>query len=332
MDSRNLLISTSTLHQFIPFQCIRRTIYFENYHVKKYDNSHDHIIVILLFVCTWSDLTSKKLWRRTYSSTKLRMTILHHIIASFVKPHTCRQLRFSQSVESRNVLWIVAVVISQWKEQRRCRIWSASGVCGRGPARREQQRLRMRHDVLDVKMTILRDTNVWCWLDDSSCFPGSILLLRLIGHLQERCTLDMSHPIWVSSVSSSVSKSCPLATVFMKSASRHSLINRILSGRFENFRSYSRNKSPCSDSLVRSVLNVVDKSVGTSMSSDLSSATGRPSTFWTVRNSRGQLVTHIRYRSVDTELIDGNNRAKNHFDCICFTTEVCRQFLISFTS
>ena len=63
----------------------------------------------------------------------------------------CRQYWFSQWAESRNVLWIVAVVISMRQEQWGCRIWSASGVCGRGQARREQQRLRMRHGVLNER-------------------------------------------------------------------------------------------------------------------------------------------------------------------------------------
>ena len=36
-----------------------------------------------------------------------------------------------------------------------------------------------------------------------------------------------------------------------------------------------------------------------------------PCTFWTSRDSPGQLVAHIRYCSVNTELIDGNDCAKN---------------------
>ena len=50
---------------------------------------------------------------------------------------TCRHLRFSQWAESCNVLWIVAVGISMWKEQGGCSIWSASGVCGRRQAKLE---------------------------------------------------------------------------------------------------------------------------------------------------------------------------------------------------
>ena len=46
--------------------------------------------------------------------------------------------------------------------------------------------------------------------------------------------------------------------------------------------------------------------------------------------SASQLVTHVRHYSVDTELIDGNDRAKNHFNVVFIDTEVCRQFLSSF--
>ena len=62
----------------------------------------------------------------------------------------------------------------------------------------------------------------------------------------------------------------------MKPALEQSLNNLISSGRFANFRSYSRSKSPCAVSLVRGGLVVVDKSAGITMVSDLSSAVGLP--------------------------------------------------------
>ena len=56
-------------------------------------------------------------------------------------------------------------------------------------------------------------------LDRSSCFHGSILLLWIIGHLEVMCFLDMNqdNPILSTPLS---------ATVFMKPASEHRLINR----------------------------------------------------------------------------------------------------------
>ena len=41
----------------------------------------------------------------------------------------------------------------------------------------------------------------------------------------------------------------------------------------------------------------------------------------TIRNPRGQFFTHVHYCSVDTELIDGYNSAKNHFNNLWITTE-----------
>ena len=55
-----------------------------------------------------------------------------------------------------------------------------------------------------------------------------------------------------------------------------------------------------------------------------------PCTFWTTRDSAGQFVAHVRYCSVDTELIDGNDCAKNQFGCVVVTTEMYRQFSFSF--
>ena len=55
-----------------------------------------------------------------------------------------------------------------------------------------------------------------------------------------------------------------------------------------------------------------------------------PFTFWTNRDSPGQFVAQIRYCSVDTELIDGNDCAKKHIDCRVVTTEMYRQFCFSF--
>ena len=70
-------------------------------------------------------------------------------------------------------------------------------------------------------------------------------------------------PNFASSASSRVTKNCPSATVFMKPALEHSLINSISSGRFAHFRSYSRSKFPCTFSLIRSGLVVVDNSTTT---------------------------------------------------------------------
>ena len=55
-----------------------------------------------------------------------------------------------------------------------------------------------------------------------------------------------------------------------------------------------------------------------------------PCTFRTTRDSASQLIARVRYCSVDTELIDGDDRAKNHFKGFVVATEVYRQFLLSF--
>ena len=55
-------------------------------------------------------------------------------------------------------------------------------------------------------------------------------------------------------------------------------------------------------------------------------------TFWTTRDSPGQFVAHVRYCSVHTELIDGDDRAKNQFSGVVVATEVYGQFSFSFAS
>ena len=75
---------------------------------------------------------------------------------------------------------------------------------------------------------------------------------------------------FASSASSMVTKYRPQATVFMKPASEHNLIIR---GSSANLRLYSRSRFR-TWSLVRSGLIVVDKSVGATMVSGLSFATG----------------------------------------------------------
>ena len=50
------------------------------------------------------------------------------------------------------------------------------------------------------------------------------------------------------------------------------------------------------------------------MISRLSSGLGCPVPFEFLDTSQANFSTHIRYYSVDTELIDGNNFTKNHFD------------------
>ena len=52
---------------------------------------------------------------------------------------------------------------------------------------------------------------------------------------------------------------------------------------------------------------------------------GLPRTLRTFGNFPGQFSTHIRYCSVDTELIDGNNCPKNHFDGFVAAIEMKRQ-------
>ena len=116
--------------------------------------------------------------------------------------------------------------------------------------------------------------------------------------------------------------------MFMKPASEHNLINRRSSGRFANFRLYSRSRFPRACPLVRSGLVVVDKSVSETMISGLSFATCLSMLAEQPEILEASL-SHVRHCSVDTELIDRNNRAKNHFDCIFITTEVYGQLYTS---
>ena len=139
-----------------------------------------------------------------------------------------------------------------------------------------------------------------------------------------------SPPNFSSSASSKVMKYCPAAAVITIPALEHSLINWKWSGRFANFRLSSCSKFPCRVSLVRGVSFVVDKSVGITTVSELSSATSLLVLSKTARDPPSQLVTHVRYCSVDTELIDGNNCAKNNFCCFSITTEIHRQCSSSF--
>ena len=52
-----------------------------------------------------------------------------------------------------------------------------------------------------------------------------------------------------------------------------------------------------------------------------------PWTFWTTRDFASHFVAHVRYCSVDTEVIDGDDRAKNRFNGFVVATEVKRQFI-----
>ena len=113
---------------------------------------------------------------------------------------------------------------------------------------------------------------------------------------------------FASSASSRVTEHCPRAAVFMKPASEHNLINLVSSGRFSHFRSYSRSKSPCTVFIGQKLFGRCRQLCGCwkhGLWFVLSYKT--PCTFWTVRFCRDQLITHIRYCSVDIELIDGTN-------------------------
>ena len=65
------------------------------------------------------------------------------------------------------------------------------------------------------------------------------------------------------------------------------------------------------------------------MVSGLSWATSLPVRFELPRDSAGQLIAHVRNCSVDTELIDGDDRAKNHFTGVVVATRVYEQFSFS---
>ena len=113
-------------------------------------------------------------------------------------------------------------------------------------------------------------------LDRSSCFHGSILSLWMIGHL-EVVSVYSRHDMNDKILPVPRSRSTVLWQQFSaKPALEHTLINRLSSGRFANFGSYSRSKSSYTVSSVRCGVVVVDKSVGTSMVSDLSSTPSLP--------------------------------------------------------
>ena len=166
-------------------------------------------------------------------------------------------------------------------------------------------------------------------LDRSSCSHGSILSLWIMCSLEVKKTLDMSvlSPIcpvphrrgsWNTVLSPQSSRYLHWSTVwsienglgdlriFVHSraeASLHSLIGPRCFVRCRQFcwhhhglRIVLSNKFPC--------------------------------TFWTTRDSPGQFVDYVWYCSVDTELIDGNDCAKNHFGCVVVTTEMFWQCVL----
>ena len=137
---------------------------------------------------------------------------------------------------------------------------------------------------------------------------------------------------FASSASSVVTKYCPRTTVFMKPAPEHTLIIRRSSGRFSNLCLYSRSRFLHARSLVRSGLVVVDKSVGETIVSGLTSATG----FTVLTGLSDVREANLSHRSatapINTGLIDGNNSAQKHFNSLWVTTEVYRQFSTYFAS
>ena len=128
---------------------------------------------------------------------------------------------------------------------------------------------------------------------------------------------------FVSSVSSMVMKYCPGVTVPMKPSSEQTLINRSSSGRASIFCLCSRSRTPCARSLVKSGFIMGTTSEGETVVSGFSCDSSLPCRI--VRNRRSQFFTHIRYCSVDTELIYGNNSAKHDFNSFTFTTKVYRK-------
>ena len=141
-------------------------------------------------------------------------------------------------------------------------------------------------------------------------FPRIHPILSLWITCRPRGDVHSRHepPNLSSSTSSRVVKYCPFATVFATvftiPALEHSLINGRWSERFANFRSWACSKFPCTVSLVRSGLCVVDHFCWQDQGLRLVQSNKFPSTFWTIRESAGQFVTHVRQCSVDTELME----------------------------
>ena len=187
---------------------------------------------------------------------------------------------------------------------------------------------------LFILFTIMSSIVSWSWsrfrsgldgnwllpprLDRPACFHGTILSLWIMSCLEVKWALYMLS----SSASSRVVKYCPFATVFVI----------WWSGRLSNFCSESCSKLPLHLVIGPKRFVRCRQFCWHHHGLRIVLSNRFPCTFWTTRESPGQFVAHIRYCSVNTELIDGKDCAKNHFGCVVVTTEMYRQCSSSFAS
>ena len=154
----------------------------------------------------------------------------------------------------------------------------------------------------------------------SSCSHGSILLLWMLRCLEVKCTLSHEPPNLSSSASSRVVKYCPFATVYEIPALEQGL-RIFVHNRAASFLA----QSYCSNAFC-SLSTILLTSPWSPNCSEQ-----QVSLYFSEKQRVSRPVAYVRYCSVDTELIDGKDCAKIHFGCIVVTTEMHRQFSISFS-
>ena len=134
---------------------------------------------------------------------------------------------------------------------------------------------------------------------------------------------------FVSSVSSSVTKYCPLATV-LRNPHRSTVWS--IEFRLDDLRIFVRILA--ASLFAPAQWSEVVWSLSTNLLiQSLSRICSQLQVFLCFLNSpkSSRSVRHVYPLLLrDTELIDGNDRTKNHFDCVCIITDVYRQFFTSF--
>ena len=158
-------------------------------------------------------------------------------------------------------------------------------------------------------------------LDRSSCFHGSILSLEMIEHFEARCTLDVIKCREVLSFFNSPRETCIGAEFgqieggledLRTSARIHATGFRVLLHQSEKF------------DLLSTLLVALPWFPG------YQALRVSPYSSIFFGSFPCQFFTHLRYCSVDTEVSDGNNCTKNHFDGFVAAIELYRRPSFSF--
>ena len=164
-------------------------------------------------------------------------------------------------------------------------------------------------------------------LDRSSCSHGSILLLWMLRCLEVKCTLDMNLPICPVPHRRGSWNTVPSPRSSWYLHLEHTLINWGWSGRLCDF--FVRDRAA-------SFLSLCHWSEAFCLF--CRRFCWHHHGLWIVLSNKFhnqyysavEFVARVRYCSVDTELTDGNDCAKNQFGCVVVTTEKYGEFPFSF--